>query len=463
MRVFKQRNLGSGVIVLVALVASLIAGMSSFEAATGKETYDKLKVFSEVLSLVESSYVDEVDSGKLVQGAIRGMLKELDPHTAYMTEEMFNEMQVDTKGEFGGLGITIGLKTDTLTVIAPIEDTPAWRAGIKAGDRIVKVDGQSTKDMSVENAVKKMRGVPGTSVTISIMRDEFKEPKDFTLVRDVIKLKSVKSRVIDNTVGYVRITQFQERTDADLEQALTALWSQNPNLKGMVLDLRNNPGGLLDQAVQVSGSFLEKGKLVVYTKGRKANNNVEYKVRGGGGRTNFPMVVLVNHGSASASEIVAGALQDWGRAVILGVDTFGKGSVQTVIPLEDGSGLRLTTAKYYTPKGRSIQNTGIKPDINVPTATIQVKKSTESHVSKERDLEGHLANETEPAPAAPAPTKSVTTAPAAAPADGEDDAEPEALDTQNPEEDFQLQRALDLLKTWEIFHKNQSVTAAKAG
>jgi len=458
MGVFKQRNLGSGTIVLVALVASLIVGVSNFEAATGRETYDKLKLFSEVLSLVESSYVDEVDSGKLVQGAIRGMLKELDPHTAYMTEDMFNEMQVDTKGEFGGLGITIGLKTDVLTVISPIEDTPAWRAGIKAGDRILKVDGENTKDMSVENAVKKMRGVPGTPITISIMRDEFKEPKDFTMVRDVIKLKSVKSRVIDNAVGYLRITQFQERTDADLELALTTLLAQNPSLKGLILDLRNNPGGLLDQAVQVSGSFLEKGKLVVYTKGRKASNNVEYKVRGTGGRTAFPMVVLVNHGSASASEIVAGALQDWGRAVILGVDTFGKGSVQTVIPLEDGSGLRLTTAKYYTPKGRSIQNTGIKPDIIVPSAIIQIKKAGEGHIAKEKDLEGHLTNETEPAP----PAASTPAAPEKPAGDSEEDSEPEALEAQSDEEDFQLQRALDLLKTWDIFHKNQGATTAKA-
>jgi carboxyl-terminal processing protease len=447
---------GAGTVLLAALVVSLVVGVSTFETAAGKETYDKLKLFSEVLSLVESNYVDEVDSQKLVQGAIRGMLKELDPHTAYMTEDMYKEMQVDTKGEFGGLGITIGIKDDVLTVIAPIEDTPAWRAGIKAGDQILKVDGEPTKDMSVENAVKKMRGVPGTPVTIAVMREGFKETKDFTIVRDIIKLKSVKSRVIDGTVGYVRITSFQERTDADLEEALKALWAQNPALKGLVLDLRNNPGGLLDQAVLVSGSFLEKGRLVVYTKGRKANNNVEYKVRGGGGRTNFPMVALVNHGSASASEIVAGALQDWGRAVILGVDTFGKGSVQTVIPLEDGSGLRLTTAKYYTPKGRSIQNTGIKPDISVPNAVIQVRKPVEGHLEKEKDLEGHLANETEEpeddaAPAAPAPAKPP-----------EPKAPPAAPETLSDQEDFQLQRALDLLKTWDILHKSQGTSTAKA-
>jgi len=451
----RNRNLGPGTLVVLALLASLIFGVGDFEAAAGRETYDRLKVFSEVLSLVESNYVDEVDSGKLVQGAIRGMLKELDPHTGYMTEEMFKEMQVDTKGEFGGLGITISLKNDVLTVIAPIEDTPAWRAGIKPGDQIVKVDGETTRDMSVENAVKKMRGVPGTSVTISIMREDFKEPRDFAIVRDIIKLKSVKSRVIDETVGYIRLTQFQERSDADLAQALAAMWSEHPSLKGLVLDLRNNPGGLLDQAVLVSGSFLEKGRLVVYTKGRKASNNVEYKVRGDGGRTNFPMVVLVNHGSASASEIVAGALQDWGRAVILGVDTFGKGSVQTVVPLEDGSGLRLTTAKYYTPKGRSIQNTGIKPDIYVPSATIQVKKTPPGHDAKEKDLEGHLANETLQPDAAP-PEKEPGKEPEDEP---EEAAEAEAA---SDEEDFQLQRALDLLKTWDIFQKTRGASTAQA-
>jgi carboxyl-terminal processing protease len=448
MGALKNKNLGPGTLVLLALLASLIVGVGRFDAAAGRETYDRLKLFSEVLSLVEANYVDEVDSGKLVQGAIRGMLKELDPHTAYMTEEMFNEMQVDTKGEFGGLGITIGLKDEVLTVIAPIEDTPAWRAGIKAGDQIVKVDGESTRDMTVENAVKKMRGVPGTSVTISVMREEFTEPRDFAIVRDIIKLKSVKSRVIDDAVGYVRVTQFQERTDTDLEAALTALWAQRPALKGLILDLRNNPGGLLDQAVLVSGSFLEKGKLVVYTKGRKASNNAEYKVRGSGGRTSFPMVVLVNHGSASASEIVAGALQDWGRAVILGVDTFGKGSVQTVVPLEDGSGLRLTTAKYYTPKGRSIQNTGIKPDIVVPSATIQVKKTPAGHGEKEKDLENHLASE-------------ATQQEGAAP-DGQEPESEAETEAASDAEDFQLQRALDLLKTWEIFQKTRGAATALA-
>jgi len=467
MRVFKQRNLGSGAIVLVALVASLVVGVSNFEAATGRETYDKLKLFSEVLSLVESSYVDEVDSSKLVQGAIRGMLKELDPHTAYMTEDMFNEMQVDTKGEFGGLGITIGIKTDVLTVISPIEDTPAWRAGIKAGDRILKVEGESTKDMTIENAVKKMRGVPGTPITISIMRDEFKEPKDFTIVRDVIKLKSVKARVIDNAVGYLRVTQFQEHTDADLEQALAEMWTQSPSLKGLILDLRNNPGGLLDQAVQVSGSFLEKGKLVVYTKGRKANNNVEYKVRGNGGRTAFPMVVLVNAGSASASEIVAGALQDHGRAILLGTQTFGKGSVQTILPLEDGSALRLTTARYYTPNGRSIQAKGIEPDIVVQNA----RDARTGHLKaiREKDIRHHLKGEEEeeaekvPGAGAPPPAEEgmKKMEKQGEEKGGKESAPPVLQGKPGEDKDIQLERAVDLLKGWEIF-KSRYLDKAKA-
>jgi carboxyl-terminal processing protease len=431
-------------VLVAALVLSLIIGGSNFKVATGSETYETLKLFTEVLSLVEANYVDTVDPKDLIYGAVRGMLKELDPHTVFMTEDMFKEMQVDTKGEFGGLGITISVHNDILTVISPIEDTPAWRAGIQAGDQIVKVDGESTKEMSISDAVKKMRGVPGTSVTIAIMRKDFAEPKDFTIVRAIIQLKSVKHRILDEDIGYIRITSFQERTDDDLNAALQEIWSENPDLRGLVLDLRNNPGGLLDQAVRVSGEFLDKGKLVVYTKGRKASNNTEYNVRKGRGRTGFPMVVLVNRGSASASEIVAGALQDWERAVILGTPTFGKGSVQTVIPLEDGSGLRLTTAKYYTPKGRSIQNTGIEPDIEVVAATIKSSEVDPSFHVKEKDLEGHLNNDT------------------LKEAGQEEKAEEGGGEEKDLVEDYQLQRALDLLKSWDIFHKIKSTATAKA-
>jgi len=442
MRWLTKRDVPLGSLVIIGLIASFIIGGSNFRAATGSETYENLKVFTEVLSLVESNYVDTVDPKKLVYGAIRGMLKELDPHTVFMTEEMFREMQVDTKGEFGGLGITISMQNDILTVISPIEDTPAWRAGIKAGDKIVKVDGESTKDMTISDAVKMMRGVPGTSVVIAVMREGLKEPKDYTIVRDIIKLKSVKYKILDDNIGYVRITSFQERTDSDLRAALQEVFSGDEGLRGLVLDLRNNPGGLLDQAVKVSGEFLEKEKLVVYTKGRRQNNNTEYTVRKGGARTDYPMVVLVNRGSASASEIVAGALQDWERAVILGTPTFGKGSVQTVIPLEDGSGLRLTTAKYFTPKGRSIQNTGITPDIEVVAATINTGDAGSDPHVKEKDLEGHLSNETVK----------------------ESDGAEEKVDQEKRamDEDYQLQRALDLLKSWDIFHKIKSTATAKA-
>ena len=439
----KKRKFHLGTFLAIAAVITLLVIGTDFKAATGSETYAHLKLFTEVLSLVESNYVEVVDPKKLIYGAIKGMLKELDPHTSFMSEEMYGEMQVETKGEFGGLGITISIVDDILTVVSPIEDTPAWRAGIKAGDQIIKVDGAPTKDMDINDAVKKMRGIPGTAVSITIGRKDFKEPKDFSIVRAIIKLKSVKHKVLDDVVGYVRITSFQERTDTDLHAALQKLWSENTELRGLVLDLRNNPGGLLDQAVKVSGFFLDQGKLVVYTKGRKESNNTDFTVRKSRGRSDYPMVVLVNRGSASASEIVAGALQDWERAIILGTPTFGKGSVQTVVPLEDGSGLRLTTARYYTPKGRSIQNTGITPDIEVVAATIKTKKAGPSGHIKEKDLEGHLSNDS-------AGEKSVK----------DEDVEKEA---DIVEEDYQLQRALDLLKSWDIFHKTNATTTAKVG
>ncbi len=438
----RSREFRWGSLIILSLVFSLIIGGSNFKTAAGREAYDKLKTFTEVLSLVESSYVDELDTQKLIYGAIRGMLKELDPHSVFMTEDMFKEMQVDTKGEFGGLGITIGLRDDILTVISPIDDTPAWKAGIAAGDQITKVDGEPTKDMTITDAVKKMRGVPGTSVTITIMREDFTEPRDFTIVRDIIKLKSVKSRILEKNIGYIRIINFQERTDNDLEAALTALWADNAELRGLILDLRNNPGGLLDQAVQVASEFLDQDQLVVSTKGRKQSNNIEFKVRKPGGRTDYPMVVLVNRGSASASEIVAGALQDWERAVILGSPTFGKGSVQTVIPLEGGLGLRLTTAKYYTPQGRSIQNTGITPDIEVSSATVKVQKATSEVHPKEKDLKGHLPNDALP--------------------DEVSESGDENNEAGRLAEDYQLQRALDLLKSWDIFQRIKTTSTASA-
>ncbi|HXX81957.1 MAG TPA: S41 family peptidase, partial [Thermodesulfovibrionales bacterium] len=376
---------------------------------------------------VKKNYVEEIKTKDLVYGAIKGMINSLDPHSGFMNPEAYKEMQVDTKGEFGGLGIQIGIKDNILTVIAPIDDTPAYKAGIQAGDRIVKINDEITRDMGLLDAVNKMRGPKGTSVRITIMREGWKEPKEFAIMREIIKIKSVKYKMLEEGIAYVKLTQFQEQTAADLSKVLSQLSADKVN--SLVLDLRNDPGGLLNSAVDVTSQFLPPGKLVVYIKDRAGEKN-EYRT---GGNFTFydkpSMVVLVNQGSASASEIVAGALKDWRRAVILGVQTFGKGSVQSVIPLSDGSGLRLTTARYYTPSGTSIQSTGIMPDIVVK---IEAKNGTKEHtVVREKDLERHLKNEKE---------------------EEKGQAEQEMAPLEVSEkDDVQLQRAIDLLKTWKVF------------
>ncbi|WP_447602224.1 S41 family peptidase [Nitrospira sp. Nam80] len=409
------------------------------------ETYEELKTFSEVLTQVQKHYVDDTKVKDLVQGAIRGMLSTLDPHSAYMTADMYKEMQVETKGEFGGVGIQIGVKENRLAVIAPIEGTPAYRAGIKAGDFITKVNDESTKDLTLMDAVQKMRGPKGTKVHLTIQRDGATDPMVFSLVRDTIKIESVKSKVIDNTIGYIRLTQFQEATGRDLSRALKQFREQK--VQGTVLDLRNNPGGLLTAAVDVSEQFVGNGKLIVYTKGREGKKD-EWFSKTKESLEDYPMIILVNEGSASASEIVAGALQDWGRAVIVGTTTFGKGSVQTILPLGDGSGLRLTTAKYYTPKGRSIQSTGITPDIVVKLQNQTVAKAGEKE-GKEKEADPKAVKPS--APKEPAPGQK----------SGEDPAHrngtppaPLPMDTGGEfslEDDIQLQKAVELLKSWKIF------------
>jgi len=312
------------------------------------------------------------------------MVNSLDPHSAYLPPEAFKEFQTETKGEFGGIGIQIGIKDGVLTVIAPIEDTPAWKAGIKAGDKIIKIDGTLTKDMNINDAVSKMRGPKGKAVTLTIQRDEWKQLKDITIVRDIIKIKSVKYRMIDKEIGYIKLVQFQEGTAQDLAEALKSL--KDSGMQSLILDLRNNPGGLLQSAVDVSEQFLPPKHLVVSIQGRVGEKMQYYTEQLRPSYTDIPMIVLVNQGSASASEIVAGALQDWGRALILGVQTFGKGSVQSLIPLSDGSALKLTTAKYYTPKGKSIHAVGIIPDIVVK---LEGKNGKEVPVIREKDLEEH--------------------------------------------------------------------------
>jgi len=412
-------------LVLAVATTGIVLGRLSVTAVSAEgEGYEELKTFTEVLSMVKKHYVEDVKSKDLVYGAIRGMLSSLDPHSSFMTAEGYKDMQVETKGEFGGIGIQIGMKENMLTVIAPIEDTPAFRAGIKAGDKIVKINDVTTRDMTLQDAVTKMRGAPKTTVIVSIMREGWKDPKDFTLTREIIKVKSVKSKVLEGGIGYVKINQFQEQTANDLEIAMKKLSEEK--ITSLVLDLRNDPGGLLNSSIDVASQFLEKGKLVVYTKTRSGEKSEFFTDNNS--HFTLPMVVLVNQGSASASEIVAGALKDWNRAVILGTVTFGKGSVQTVIPLTDGSGLRLTTAKYYTPKGKSIQGTGITPDIIVK---IEAKNGAKEHpVLREKDLEHHLKNEQ---------------------ADLKDEEKETAPFEVDEKDDIQLQRAMDILKTWNVF------------
>lgn len=369
-------------ILAVALLSVLTGAVMAKRLPFQTEGYENLKVFTEVLTYIDANYVEEVEPEKLVHGAIRGMLRTLDPHSSFMPPAVYREMQVETEGRFGGLGIEITIRDDILTVVAPIDGTPAFRAGIQAGDQIIKVDGESTKDMSLIDAVKKLRGPEDSSVTISIMRKGFTEPKDFTLTRAIIQIKSVRWTKLQDDIGYVKLRSFQKTTSEELEDALQDLEEQN--IRALVLDLRNNPGGLLEQAINVSDEFLEGGKLIVYTKGRLAGQNMKGFSKNDRAHLRYPMVILVNGGSASASEIVAGALQDLGRATIIGTQSFGKGSVQTIIPLSDGSGLRLTTAKYYTPKGREINGKGITPDIVVEEPQPPAAQEGEQQSQKSR-------------------------------------------------------------------------------
>ncbi|MDR3604963.1 MAG: S41 family peptidase [Syntrophaceae bacterium] len=325
----------------------------------------------------------EVTDKELIQGAISGMLQSLDPHSSYLTEDMFKELQVETKGEFGGLGIEITLDGGILTVVSPIEDTPAFKAGIKPGDKIIKINGEPTKNITLHTAVQQMRGPKGSKVTLTIMREGFKKLKDFSITRDIIHVHSVKKQALEPGYGYVKIVSFQETTDTDLMAAIKDLETGDKRLKGLVLDLRNDPGGLLDQAVKVSNLFIDKG-LIVYTDGRVKDQRMEFRASPAGTHYKFKIAVLINEGSASASEIVAGALQDHDRALVLGTKSFGKASVQTIIPLDNGSGLRLTTAYYYTPKGRHIQKTGILPDVDMK-AEIQKQEDEESAVEEKKN------------------------------------------------------------------------------
>lgn len=356
-------------LVPAAFAGGVLISGTVHAARDGSRTYRQLDIFARVLSYVENNYVDEVEEQKLIRGAIKGLLANLDAHTVYMPPEIFREMKIDTTGEFGGLGIEIAIKNEALTVVAPIDDTPASRAGLKAGDQILRIDGVATRGLDLPEALQKMRGPPGSKVVLTILREGFAAPREIPIVRDFIRIVSVESKLFDGGYGYVRVKNFQDRTDRYLKKALDDLRAKaRGELRGLVLDLRNNPGGLLDQAVRVADRFLPGGKTIVTTVGRGGRQVDEEKSHERDTEPEYPMVVIVNRGSASASEIVAGALQDSGRAIVVGTETFGKGSVQTVIEMEDGSGLKLTIARYLTPKGRTIQDKGIAPDVVIPEA-----------------------------------------------------------------------------------------------
>jgi carboxyl-terminal processing protease len=393
---------------------------------------DDLRVFAEVFGRIKSDYVEQVDDRALLASAIRGMLGGLDPHSAYLDPDEYRDLRVGTTGEFGGLGIEVGLEDGFVKVIAPIDDTPAQRAGMQAGDLIVRIDGKPVKGLGLSEAVKLMRGKPGTSIELTVVREGEGNPLTISIERDIIKVASVKSRTLEPGYGYIRVSNFQARTTEDLLEAVAELKQENQDgLEGVVLDLRNNPGGVLNAAVGVSDAFLDKG-LIVYTKGRVEDSKLEFKAGPDDILNAAPMVVLVNGGSASASEIVAGALQDQGRAIVMGSKTFGKGSVQTIVPVDERTALKLTTARYYTPSGRSIQALGIEPDIELARASVTLAEDGTVTELKEADLMRHLDD----------------------PVEAEDGTADESADNGSlATEDYQLSEALNVLKGLSIFTK----------
>ncbi len=429
----------------------------------------ELKVYTDVLALVERDYVKDVNSKTLVEGSIKGLLATLDPHSGYLDPDFYQDLQVQTKGEFGGLGIELTIKDGLLIVVAPMEGSPAEKAGIRAGDAIVKIEGKFTKEFSLVDAVKRLRGPKGTPINISIYRKGQTDLIDVTLIRDNITVKSVRSRYLGDGFGYVRINQFMEKTSDDLKAAIKALKqkSDTGEIRGLILDLRNNPGGLLAQAVMVADLFLKEG-VIVYTDGRLENQKQKFYAHERGTEPDYPLIVLVNGGSASASEIVAGAFKDHGRALILGTQTFGKGSVQTITPLENGGAVTLTTALYYTKSGNSIQAKGVKPDIEVPVDEEPAVSPTPEPSAKpsmsirEKDLPGAIINPAEPSskgeePAGEKGLKDINKTPTIRPDLHSINPETEDLNTWLSR-DRQMQRAFDLLKTFNIFKIQQKET-----
>jgi len=429
-----RKRMKTGLISVICLV-SMFSSWGLYTAvpavALDRQTYKNLKLFNQVLDMVQKNYVEPVEQKTLIHGAINGMMKSLDPHSSFMTTEMYKELEVETRGSFGGIGIEITILKDVLTVVSPIEDTPAFQAGIKAGDQIIKIDGKSTKDINIMEAVNRLRGPKDTKVTLTIMRETLDKPTDIVITRSIIKIRSIKTRMFDDRIGYIRIAAFQEKTVDDLRKALRDLDGPTHSLKGLILDMRNNPGGLLTQAVEIADVFLKSG-VIVSTRGKAKSLDHQFSARDNGDEPTYPIVILVNEGTASAAEIVSGALQDNRRAIIVGTQTFGKGSVQTVIPLEDGSALKLTTAKYYTPNGRSIQAEGVAPDIVIRYQRSVEEKEGEAGRVREKDLKGHIRSQNE---------------------NGQKPEEPAKKEKEDSTIDNQLKGAIDILKSWHIFRK----------
>jgi carboxyl-terminal processing protease len=435
-------------IILVGIIAGAIwilgPGFYRNLSANSEETYEGLKIFSEVIEIIEKNYVDPVESKKMIEDAIQGMVNSLDPHSVLLTPDAFKELQIDTQGEFTGIGIHVTMRNNLVTVISPIEGTPAYRAGIKAGDKIVKVDGKPTEDL--RDAVKRMRGPKGTEVVITVLREDSSNPVEFKIIRDVIPIHSVKAIMLNPGYGYIWITNFRDNTTEDMLDALDKLEevSKNP-LKGLILDLRDNPGGILSQAIQVADLFLEEGEILSIKGRLKKHTKVFYAHKNDTSR-DYPIVILVNGGSASASEIVAGALQDHQRALILGTTSFGKGSVQTVESLRDGYGLKFTIARYYTPSGRSIQAKGVEPDIVIAHRTITEEETKAERKLKESDLKNHLESKFGEKPKAGPESKTNDTSKKSEKRPNEGDLEKELLMSDN-----QILRALDILISYDIF------------
>ncbi len=444
------------VATLIISIGGLILGASTSQTvlAVAKDRYEKLQIFTKVLNLVQQYYVDDVDTEKLIYGGIKGMLEALDPHTNFLPPDVFKEFETETSGEFGGIGIEITVQNEVLTVISPIEDTPAWEAGIKAGDRIVEINGESTKGLSLVEAAQKMRGKLGQPVRMSVFRKGFEKPQEFAIKRAKIKIKSAKYVDFQDGYAYVRLTSFIENTFDDLDKALKEHDKKNKGIKGLVIDLRNNPGGLLDQAIKISDLFLNEG-TIVSTIGRNANEKEVVYAKKEGTLPAFPIIILINEYSASASEILAGALQDNGRAAIMGQRSFGKGSVQSVVKLGDGSGLKLTVARYYTPKGISIQAEGINPDIiveNVNPEAFEKAVIKRENIRREKDIKGHLLGEKEKKKRKDSDEADEE---ASYWASQDKDAANKPLSTRDQmlKSDFQAQQAYNYLRAWKVFKK----------